>query len=174
VLVSKYADHLPLYRQSEIYAREGIDLERSTLGDWLGAPVALLTTLVEALRKDVMASDVLHGDDTPVPVLAPGAGKTKTGRLWTYVRDERHLGGDRPPAVVFFYAPDRKGERPRDHLKSFTGVLHADGYAGFNALFETGRIGSECASADKTCHLQCEHEGKNVHGGNACSKFAMI
>jgi hypothetical protein len=101
VLVSKYADHLPLYRQSEIYAREGIDLERSTLGDWVGATSALLAPLVEALRKNVMASDVLPGDDTPVPVLAPGTGKTKTGRLWTYVRDERPHGGERPAAAAF-------------------------------------------------------------------------
>ena len=140
VLVSKYADHLPLYRQSEIYAREGIDLGRSTLGDWVGGSAALLAPLVEALRKDVMASDVLHGDDTPVPVLAPGTGKTKTGRLWTYVRDERPHGGERPPAAVFFYSPDRKGEHPQDHLKSFKGVLHADGYAGFNAIFEKGDV----------------------------------
>jgi transposase len=83
VLVAKYADHLPLYRQSGIYAREGVDLERSTLADWVGRSTALLDPLIEALRKDVLASDVLHGDDTPVPVLAPGFGKTKTGRLWT-------------------------------------------------------------------------------------------
>ena len=87
-----------------------------------------------------MASETLYGDDTPVPVLAPGSGRTKTGRLWTYVRDERPYRGARPPAAVFFYSPDRKGEHPRTHLEPFTGVLHADGYAGFNGLFETGRI----------------------------------
>ena len=108
VLVAKYADHLPLYRQSGIYAREGVDLERSTLADWVGRSVALLDPLIEALRKDVLASGVLHGDDTPVPVLAPGLGKTKTGRLWTYVRDGRPHASDQPPAAVFFYSPDRK------------------------------------------------------------------
>ncbi len=140
VLVSKYADHLPLYRQAEIYAREGVDLERSTLADWVGRSAALLDPLVEALRKSVLSSDILHGDDTPVPVLAPGLGKTRTGRLWTYVRDGRPHGSSQPPAAAFFYASDRKGEHPRKHLKTFTGVLHADGYAGFNAVFETGTV----------------------------------
>ncbi len=129
---AKYADHLPLYRQSEIYAREGVDLERSTLADWVGRSAALLDPLVEALRRDVLSSSVLHGDDTPVPVLAPGLGKTRTGRLWTYVRDGRPHGSIQPPAAVFFYSPDRKGEHPQKHLKTFTGILHADGYAGFN------------------------------------------
>lgn len=140
VLVAKYADHLPLYRQSGIYAREGVDLERSTLADWVGRSAALLEPLIEALRKDVLASDVLHGDDTPVPVLAPGLGKTRTGRLWTYVRDGRPHGSDKPPASVFFYSPDRKGMHPQSHLKSFKGILHADGYAGFNAIFESGTV----------------------------------
>lgn len=140
VLVAKYADHLPLYRQSGIYAREGIELERSTLADWVGRSTALLDPLIEALRKDVLASDVLHGDDTPVPVLAPGMGKTKTGRLWTYVRDSRSHGSDVPPACAFFYSPDRKGEHPQSHMKAFKGILHADGYAGFNAIFETGAV----------------------------------
>ncbi len=88
----------------------------------------------------MLSSDILHGDDTPVPVLAPGLGKTRTGRLWTYVRDGRPHGSSRPPAAAFLYAPDRKGEQPRKHLKAFTGVLHADGYAGFNAVFETGTV----------------------------------
>jgi transposase len=140
VLVAKYADHLPLYRQSGIYGREGVEIERSTLADWVGRSAALLRPLVEALRKDVLASAVLHGDDIPVPVLAPGLGKTKTGRLWAYVRDERPHGGKCPPGAAYFYSPDRKGEHPRGHLKDFTGVLHADGYAGFNAIFETGRV----------------------------------
>lgn len=169
VLVSKYADHLPLYRQSEIYAREGLDLERSTLADWVGGSAALLAPLVEALRKDVMASDVLHGDDTPVPVLAPGTGKTKTGRLWTYVRDERPHGSERPPAAVFYYSPDRKGERPQDHLKNFKGVLHADGYAGFNALFETGSI------AEAACWAHVRRKFYDVHavGGSPVAKEAL-
>ena len=140
VLVSKYADHLPLYRQSEIYAREGVDLERSTLADWVGASSALLEPLVEALRRYVFDCRKLHADDTPVPVLAPGTGKTKTGRLWTYVRDDRPGGDTAAPAVWFAYSPDRKGEHPERHLRKFRGTLQADAYAGFNQLYETGRI----------------------------------
>ena len=117
VLVSKYADHQPLYRQSEIYAREGVDLDRSTLAGWVGATSELLAPLVAAVRDHVLSATKLHADDTPVPVLAPGNGKTKTGRLWTYVRDDRPSGDTSAPAVWFAYSPDRKGERPREHLK---------------------------------------------------------
>jgi transposase len=140
IVVSKYDDHLPLYRQAEIFAREGVKLETSTLSGWVGATAAALQPLIDALADEVMASDTLHVDDTPVPVLAPGTGKTKTGRLWTYVRDERPFTGSRPPAALFFYSPDRKGEHPRTHLKDFRGVIHADGYAGFNELFVGGWI----------------------------------
>jgi transposase len=140
VLVSKYCDHLPLYRQSEIYAREGVELERSTLADWVGGTSRLLAPLVEALRRHAMSAHKLHADDTPVPVLAPGNGKTKTGRLWTYVRDDRPAGEATPPAVWFAYSPDRKGEHPQAHLSSFTGTLQADGYAGFDQVYEGGRI----------------------------------
>lgn len=140
VLVSKYCDHLPLYRQSEIYARQGVELERSTLADWVGASSRLLAPLIEALRRYVMAAGKLHADDTPVPVLAPGQGKTKTGRLWTYVRDDRPAGDTAAPAVCFTYSPDRKGEHPERHLKKFHGILQADAYAGFNQLYQDGRI----------------------------------
>ena len=140
VLVSKYADHLPLYRQSEIYAREGVELDRSTLADWVCGTSQLLEPLVESLRRHVMAAEKLHADDTPVPVLAPGNGKTKTGRLWTYVRDDRPAGDKTPPAVWFAYTPDRKGEHPKAHLSKFQGTLQADGYAGFEQIYETGRI----------------------------------
>lgn len=160
VLVSKYADHLPLYRQSGIYAREGVELERSTLADWVGRASALVSPLVDALRKHVMASDVLHGDDTPVPVLAPGTGKTKTGRLWTYVRDETPHGGSRPAAAVYFYSPDRKGEHPAAHLKAFKGTLHADGYAGFNAIFEQKRI------VEAACWAHVRRKFFDVHASN--------
>src|SRR5688572_30641118 len=134
IVVSKYDDHLPLYRQAEIFARQGVNLETSTLSGWVGATAAALQPLIDALAAQVMASDTLHVDDTPVPVLAPGTGKTKTGRLWTYVRDERPFAGSRPPAALFFYSPDRKGEHPQTHLKEFRGVIHADGYAGFNEI----------------------------------------
>lgn len=135
VLVSKYADHLPLYRQSQIYAREGLDLDRSTLADWVGGASELLEPLVRSLGRYVMSATKLHGDDTPVPVLCPGRGTTKQGRLWTYVRDDRPAASTEPPAVLFRYSPDRKGERPQGHLTPFTGVLQADAYAGFDRLY---------------------------------------
>ena len=140
VLVSKYCDHQPLYRQSEIYARQGVELERSTLADWVGASSRLVEPLVEALHGYVMEAGKLHADDTPVPVLAPGNGKTKTGRLWTYVRDDRPAGDRAAPAVWFAYSPDRKGEHPEQHLRKFRGTLQADAYAGFNQLYADGRI----------------------------------
>ena len=140
VLVSKYADHLPLYRQAEIMAREGVELSRSTLADWVGQCAALLRPLVDALARHVLAGAVLHADDTPVPVLAPGAGKTRTARLWAYVRDERPWGGPAPPAVLYRYSPDRRGEHPRTQLAGFRGMLQADGYAGFDGLYEGGRV----------------------------------
>jgi transposase len=135
VLVSKYCDHLPLNRQSEIYAREGVELARSTLADWVGESSALLRPLVEALQQHVLAAEKLHADDTPVPVLVPGRGTTKQGRLWVYVRDERPCAGEAPPAVWFTYSPDRKGKHPAEHLRLYRGVLQADGYAGFDRLF---------------------------------------
>ena len=140
VLVSKYCDHQPLYRQSEIYARQGVELERSTMAGWVGGSSQLLSPLVEALSHYVTVAGKLHADDTPVPVLAPGNGKTKTGRLWTYVRDDRPAGDTAAPAVWFAYSPDRKGEHPAQHLKKFRGTLQADAYAGFNQLYEDGRI----------------------------------
>ena len=161
VLISKYADHLPLYRQSQIYAREGVELDRSTLADWVGATSALLAPLLEALAKHVLGGYALHADDTPVPVLAPGTGKTKSGRLWTYVRDERPWGGSGEPAVLFRYSPDRKGEHPLAHLHSFSGVLHADGYAGFDQLYRPGKI-SEAA-----CWAHVRRKFFDIHAANA-------
>ena len=117
-----------------------MSLEISTLCGWVGATAAALKPLVDTLATDILGGDTLHVDDTPVPVLAPGTGKTKTGRLWTYVRDERPFGGSRKPAALFFYSPDRKGEHPQAHLRDFRGVIHADGYAGVNELFVGGRI----------------------------------
>ena len=140
VLVAKYCDHLPLYRQSGMYAREGVELERSTLAGWVGQCSALLRPLVVALNGYVLAGPKVHADDTPVPVLAPGEGKTKTGRLWTYVRDDRPAGDTAPAAVWFAYSPNRRGEHPQAHLKSFKGVLQADAYGGFNVLFADGTI----------------------------------
>jgi transposase len=135
VIVSKYADHLPLFRQSEIYARQGVEISRSTMAGWVGAASDLLSPLVDAIGKHVFAGRKLHADDTPMPVLAPGNGKTKTGRLWTYVRDDRPAGEQAAPAVWFAYSEDRRGEHPRQHLKNFTGALQADAYAGFHHLY---------------------------------------
>lgn len=131
VLVSKFADHVPLYRQSVMYAREGVELDRSLLAKWVGHVATLLQPLVEALRRHVMAATKLHADDTPVPVLAPGNGKAKTGRLWVYVRDDRASADMTPPAVWFAYTPDRKGIHPQQHLESFSGTLQADAYGGY-------------------------------------------
>ena len=157
VLVSKYADHLPLYRQSEIYAREGVDLDRSTLAGWVGATSELLAPLVEAVRSHVMAASKLHADDTPVPVLAPGNGRTKTGRLWTYVRDDRPSGDQTAPAVWFAYSPDRKGENPRQHLMLYKGALQADAYAGFQPLYESGAIVEVACWAHTRCKFHEIH-----------------
>jgi transposase len=140
ILVSKYADHLPLYRQSQIYAREGVELERSTMAEWVGQCFALVDPLIEALARYVLAAGKLHADDTPVPVLDPGRGKTKTGRLWTYVRDDRSAASVDAPAVLFRYSPDRRSERPREHLKGFSGILQADAYAGLGHLYAGGLI----------------------------------
>lgn len=140
VLVSKYADHLPLYRQSGIYAREGVEIGRNTMADWVGRSMELVRPLVDAIGKHVMAGPAIHTDDTPVPVQAPGSGKTKTGRVWTYVRDERDWQGEAAPAVFYHYSPDRKGARPLSHLKDYRGYLHADGYAGYEQLFKGGKI----------------------------------
>jgi len=140
VLVSKYCDHLPLYRQAQIYAREGVQLDRSTMAEWVGGCSRLLEPLVEALRRHVMSAAKLHTDDTPVPVLAPGRGKTKTGRLWTYVRDDRPWGDQTPPAVWYAYTPDRKGEHPQAHLSEFRGTLQADAYRGYEEIYKRGQV----------------------------------
>ena len=140
VLTAKFCDHLPLYRQSVIYARQGVELDRSTLARWVGESSSLLAPLIEILRRYVLSGSKIHGDDTPIPVLAPGTGKTRTGRLWTYVRDDHPSGSLDAPAVWFTYSPDRKGEHPQQHLAGFHGILQADAYAGFNKLYEDGSI----------------------------------
>jgi transposase len=136
VLTSKYCDHLPLYRQSEIYAREKVDLHRSTLTDWVGRSTALLEPLADHISKLVRAGPALFADDTPVKMQTKGkTKKTKTARLWSYVRDERPWCGQAPPCAWFQFSVDRKGEHPVNHLTGYKGTVHADGYAGFNGLF---------------------------------------
>src|SRR5262249_39154530 len=152
MLFAKYGAHLPLHRQSVIYAREGIELDVSTLADWVGQAAATLMPLVERIRTHVFAAERLHADDTPVPVLAKG--KTRTGRLWTYVRDDRPFGGLDPPAAAFFYSGDRSGEHPERHLASYAGLMQADAYAGFNRLYETERKPSPITEAACWAHAR--------------------
>jgi len=140
VLVSKYADHLPLYRQSQIFNREGIDLDRSTLSDWVGKSAALLEPLADAIGRHVQRGQAIFADDTPIKMQAPGNGKTKTARIWTYVRDERPWAGADPPAAWYRFTVDRKGEHPAKHLADYKGWMHADGYAGFNDLYRSGEV----------------------------------
>ena len=140
IAVSKFADHQPLYRQSVIYARQGVDLDRSTMARWLGICGALVRPLVEALHRYVLATRKLHTDDTPMPVLSPGKGQTKTGRLWVYVRDDRNSGSVAAPAVWFAYSPNRQGQHPQTHLADFSGVLQADAFAGYDKIFTDGRV----------------------------------
>lgn len=135
IVIAKFCDHLPLYRQAEIYARDGVDIERGQLAAWLGHLAWLLRPLGALIAEHVMAGRVIHCDDTPVDVLAPGAGKTKTGRQWVYLRDERPHAGMAPPAVLYRYTPDRKGEHCRAELAHFAGWLHADGYTGYDRLY---------------------------------------
>lgn len=140
VLVSKYADHLPLYRQAQIYARQGISLDRSTLADWVGRAAFMLRPVHERLLATLKTSAKLFADETTAPVLDPGRGRTKTGQLWAYARDDRPWGGADPPGVAYVYAPDRKAERPIAHLAGFKGILQVDGYAGYRALAERGDV----------------------------------
>jgi len=137
ILVEKYANHQPLNRQSEQYAREGIEIALSTMADHVGACAAVLTPLYELIKSHVFAAERIHGDDTTVPVLAKI--KTRTGRLWTYVRDDRPFGGRDPPAAVFFYSADRTGIHPEQHLAGYSGILQADAYAGFNTVYKPDR-----------------------------------
>jgi transposase len=140
VLVNKYADHCPLYRQSQIFAREGVDLDRSTLAGWVGKSAALLEPLADAIQHHVLSGAAIFADDTPVKMLSPGAGKTRRAQFWAYVRDERSWKGDAPPAAFYRFSRDRRGEHPAEHLKNYKGWMHADGFPGFNELYETGRV----------------------------------
>ncbi|MGH6881827.1 MAG: IS66 family transposase [Hypericibacter sp.] len=140
VLVSKYADHLPLYRQAQIYARQGVTLDRSTLADWVGRAAFLLQPVHERLLAILKSSTKLFADETTAPVLDPGRGRTKTGQLFAYARDDRPWGGTDPPAVAYVYALDRKAERPIAHLQGFVGVLQVDGYGGYRTLAERNAV----------------------------------
>jgi len=134
ITVDKFGLHLPLTRQSTVFAQEGVNLDVSTLCDWMGAVAVATQPLSALIAEHVMRAERLHADDTPVPVLAKD--KTKTGRLWTVVRDDRPFAGADPPAAVYFYSPDRKGKHPQDFLKSYSGILQADAYSGFGQLYQ--------------------------------------
>ena len=172
ILVQKYCNHLPFYRQSEIYAREDIELSRSTMASWAGQCAALLAPLVEEIRKSIFASSHIHGDDTPVKVLAPGLGKTKTGRIWTYVRDGRKYGDKTPPAVCYFYSPDRKGIRPSEHLNGFAGVFHADAYAGYNNVY-IGGANAKAKITEAACWAHTRRKFYEVTVTNPNANIAM-
>jgi len=135
IFVQKFCNHLPAYRQSQIYSRDGVELSRSTISSWLGQGAKLLEPLADKIREYICAANQIHGDDTPVKVLDPGKGETKTGRIWVYVKDGRPSNDLSPVAACYFYSPDRKGARPEEHLKDFTGTLHADAYSGYNKLY---------------------------------------
>jgi transposase len=159
VLVGKFCDHLPLYRQSQIYARQGVVVERSTLADWVAGAARLLQPLANAVRRYVLSAGKIHTDDTPVPVLSPGRGTTRTARLWVYARDDRPGGDASPPAVWFQYSPDRKGEHPRGHLAGFAGTLQADAFAGYDALFADGQV------VEAACWAHARRKYYEIHKG---------
>ena len=152
ILYAKFGQHQPLNRQSDTYRREGVDIDTSTMADWVGSGAAVTMPLYELIRRHVLAAARIHGDDTTVPVLAKD--RTTTGRLWTYVRDDRPFGGPAPPAAVFFYSRDRGGEHPNRHLAGYAGILQADAYAGFNDLYGVARRPGPIAEAACWAHAR--------------------
>jgi transposase len=174
VLVSKYCDHLPLHRQSAIYARDGVEIERSTLADWVGRMAFLLEPLTGEIAKHVRAGQTVHADDTPVPVLDPGRGKTKTGRLWVAVRDERPWGSGAPPAAFYRYAPDRKAEQAQALLQGCHGFLHADAYGGFKALYEPHPVTGKAQLTEVACWAHARRKIYEVHAATASPAAATL
>lgn len=160
VVVCKYIDGLPLYRQAGIIARDGVDIDRASLCDWVGRAAWWLAPISDAIAAHVMAAPVIHTDDTPIGVLSPGRGKTRTGRFWAYVVDERPWSGSRPPAAPYRYSPDRKGERPAAHLAGYTGIIQADAYSGYEALT---RATSPPCTAHAACWAHARRRLYDVH-----------
>ena len=160
ILVAKFADHQPLYRQAAICARHGVELDRSTMARWVGACGALMRPLVDALQAYVLAPGKIHLDDTPMPVLSPGNGQTKTGRMWVYVRDDRRSGSTAAPAAWFAYTPNRQGLHPQTHLANFDGVLQADAYAGYDKIYANGRVKEAACMAHARCKIHDLHVRK--------------
>ena len=180
VLTSKFDDHVPLYRQNEIFARMGADISDTTLVDWCGGAMKTLAPLIEKIEADIMASDLLHADDTPIRVLDrsrrdKGLGKgVKQGRIWTYVRDQRPWAGQDPPGAVYYFSPDRKGEHPRKHLASSSGILQADAYTGFKELYER-RADSTAQFREAACwaHLRRDFHDVWTSTGSAIAREAL-
>jgi transposase len=173
VVVSKYLDGLPLYRQSTILRREGVEIERATLADWVGHVAWWVLPVAELVGEEVMASPVLFTDDTTVKVLAPGAGKTRIARFWAYIRDERPWQGTRPPAAYYRYSPDRKGERPREHLAGFTGYLHADAFPGYEALYRSQTGSPAIVQVACMAHARREFHDRWVADKSPVAKEAL-
>lgn len=157
IIMAKFAEHLPLYRQAEIYARQGVELSRNTMGRWVDIMGEQLRPLYDELNHYVLMPGKVHADDTPVNVLEPGSGKTRTGRLWVYVRDDRNAGSTMPAAVWFSYSPDRKGIHPQRHLAGYSGILQADAYAGYNPIYESGRV------TEAACMAHARRKIHDVH-----------
>ncbi len=170
IVTGKYADHLPLYRQSEIYRRQGVELSRVTRGRWTDAVAGLLEPVYDELRQYVLMSGKVHADDIPVPVREPGSAKTQTARLWGYVRDDRNTGSEMPPAVWFTYNPDWKGIHPQNHLAGYSGVIQADAYGGYRALYESGRITeATCMAHAGEKSTMCMQERRSTSPRKPCS-----
>jgi transposase len=167
VLTAKYCDHLPLYRQSEIYAREGVEINRATMAEWIGMMATLVDPLAEAIRKHIGQGVAIHADDTPLPVLEPGRGRTRVGRLWTMVRDERPWGSTVPPAAFYRYSPDRKAEHAKALLEDCSGFLHADAYDGFNQLYKQHSITGKPQFLEVACWAHARRKIYEVYAATA-------
>ena len=168
VLVSKYCDHIPLHRLSRIYGRDGVAIDRSTMAGWVAQSEKLLDPLVAALGLYALAGEKVHADDTPVAVLDPGRGRTKTGRLWVYVRDDRPAASTQPPAAWYRYSPNRRGEHPQAHLANYSGILQADAYGGYGKIYQAGRV------VEASCWAHARRPFWDLHEsqGNASGSIA--
>lgn len=172
IFVDKYSNHLPAYRQSQMFARDGIDIPRSTISSWLGQGAKLLEPIADLIREYVISCNQIHGDDTPVKVLNPGTGKTKTGRMWVYVNDGRPRGDYAAIAAGYYYSPDRKGARPEEHLKNFSGILHADGYAGYNNLYISEK-NPEATIEEACCWAHVRRKFYDIAASNDKANIAL-
>jgi transposase len=174
VLASKYADHIPLHRQCGIYARAGVDIDKNTMVDWVGKMADLMEPLVDEIAAHVRKGETIHVDDTPVRVQAPGRGKTKEGRFWVALRDERPWGSGVPPAVLYEYAPDRKAERAESLLRGCRGYLHADAYAGYNQLYAVDPVTGTARLTEVACMAHARREIYEVHKATGSARARQL